>query len=133
MRRRARRISKVSEDRAKGAELAGLPGADLVVRGMSEIRGAELTECALLVLIAAPRLRHLGLDVPERNDIPRPYEHQLFGLLERTHGKAAYSRYGSLIRRLTSFSRSLAARRAQHRHAHGISDSNSDLADEPGE
>jgi len=91
-------------------DLAGLPGAELVLRGLEEVRGAEPTECALLVLIAAPRLRGLGLEVPERDDIPGPYEHQLYALLERTHGDAAYSRYGSLIRRIVSFSRSLATR-----------------------
>jgi hypothetical protein len=94
-------------DRLRERELDGLPGAELVLAGMKEIHSAEPTECALLVLIAAPRLKRLGLEVPERHDIPRPYEHQLYALLERTHGEAAYSRYNSLIRRLVSFSQSL--------------------------
>jgi hypothetical protein len=96
-------------------DVAHLPGAELILPGMKEVREAEPTECALLVLIAAPRLKRLGLEVPERDDIPRPYEHQLYALLERTHGEAAYSRYRSLIRRIVSFSRSLESRRGRPR------------------
>jgi hypothetical protein len=88
-------------------ELAGLPGADLVLAGLREIENSEPTESALLLLIAAPRLRHLGLDIPERPDIPRPYEHRLYEFLEITHGAGAYSRYNSLLRRIVSFCRAL--------------------------
>jgi hypothetical protein len=94
-------------------DLAGLPGADLVLAGMSELGDPDPSERALLVLVAAPRLRALGLEVPERNDLPRPYEHQLYVLLERTHGPAAYSRYCSLIRRVVSFSRAFASQRGR--------------------
>ena len=80
---------------------------------MEEVRHGEPTEGALLVLIVAPRLRQLGIEVPERSDIPRPYEHQLYALLERTHGKAAYSRFCSLIRSIVSFSRALCDRRCR--------------------
>ena len=86
---------------------AGVPGADLVIRGLKELGEKEATECALLLLVAAPRLRRLGVDVTEREDIPRPYEHQLYAQLEKTHGKGAYSRYNSLVRRIVSFSRAL--------------------------
>ena len=94
---------------ASGApeELTGLPGAELVIPGLEEISRAEPTEYALLLLIASPRLRSLGYEIPERADIARPYEHQLYGLLERTHGPAAYSRYNSLLRRIVSFCRAL--------------------------
>ena len=92
---------------------AGLPGADLVIRGVRELDEAEPTECALLVLIAAPRLRRLGIEVSRRDDIPRPYEHQLYAKLEETHGKGAYSRYNSLLRRLVSFSHALERERQQ--------------------
>ncbi len=86
---------------------ADLPGAELVIGGLQEVGEAELTERGLLLLIAAPRLRRLGLPVPARDDISRPYEHQLYALLERTHGEGAYSRYCSLIRRVVSFSQAL--------------------------
>ncbi len=88
-------------------DLADLPGAELVLPGLREVRQPGVTECGLLVLIAAPRLQRLGLEVPDRPDIPQPYEHRLYELLEETHGDGAYSRYNSLIRRLTSFSSAL--------------------------
>jgi hypothetical protein len=92
-------------------ELAGLPGADLVLTGLPELQQEEPTECALLVLIASPRLRRLGFQIPERPDIARPYEHRLYELLERDHGAGAYSRYNSLLRRIVSFSQALEHRR----------------------
>ena len=87
--------------------IAGLPGADLIMTGLNDLRQGAHTECSLLVSIASPRLRHLGFDVPESKDIPSPHEHQLYSLLEQTHGEAAYSRYNSLLRRIASFSQSL--------------------------
>ena len=96
-------MKRNSRDLEQG--LTGLPGADLFVSGLDDLRNGDFTENALLVLIASPRLRGLGFAVPERTDIARPYEHQLYSLLEETHGEAAYSRYGSLIRRIVSFSR----------------------------
>lgn len=90
-------VKPVSED------LTGLPGADLVRAGLDELHSEELTENALLLLIASPRLRRLGFRIPERPDVPRPYEHQLYDLLEKQYGAAAYSRYNSLLRRIVSF------------------------------
>ena len=116
--RRSKSPGVASDPEPRGApgplreeELADLPGAELVLPGLRELRAGEPTEGALLVLIAGPRLRELGIDVPERSDIPRPYEHRLYELLEQTHGAGAYSRYGSLIRRVVSFSRALQHRR----------------------
>src|SRR5439155_20489635 len=83
---------------------SSLPGGDLVERGLRELRAGQRTESGLLVLIASPRLMALGIDVPARHDILRPYEHRLYELLDDTHGAGAYSRYNSLIRRIVSFS-----------------------------
>src|SRR4051794_10158571 len=88
-------------------DLAGLPGAELVLAGLEELQGEEPTENALLLLVASPRLRRLGFQIRERPDIPRPYEHRLYELLEQEYGAAAYSRYNSLIRRIVSFCRAL--------------------------
>src|SRR5437763_1394548 len=96
-----------TESNADREELSGLPGADLVLAGLNEIDREEPTENALLLLVASPRLRRVGFDIPERPDIPRPYEHRLYELLERTHGPAAYSRYNSLLRRIISFCHAL--------------------------
>ena len=79
-----------------------LPGADLVREGLADLaRGVESVS-ALLVLIGAPRLRRLGLDVPDAPDFP---EHRLYAKLAEEDSDAAHSRYNALIRRLVSFER----------------------------
>ena len=80
----------------------GLPGADLVKRGLADLeRGVESRE-ALLVSVGAPRLRRLGLEVA--SPFPSP-EHRLYELLAAEDSDAAHSRYNALIRRLVSFER----------------------------
>ena len=83
-----------------------LPGAELVEQGLEDLANDRITELALLVLIAAPRLKGLGIDVPDRPS-SRPHEHQLYDRLEQRLGTDAHSQYNSLIRRIVSFSRAL--------------------------
>ncbi|MGH3002455.1 MAG: hypothetical protein ACRDM1_07340 [Gaiellaceae bacterium] len=84
------------------AQLPGeLPGEDLIRSGMDDLRRGETTVEALVVSIGAPRLRLLGLEIPETLDAP---EDGLYALLERD-GHDAHSRYNALIRRLVSFER----------------------------
>jgi hypothetical protein len=79
-----------------------LPGEELVHRGLRDLeRGIESPE-SLLVSIGAPRLRRLGLPVPQTFLSP---EHRLYELLRSEHGDAAHSRYNALVRRLVSFER----------------------------
>jgi len=86
-----------------------LPGEDLVRKGIDDLgRGVESAE-ALLVSIGAPRLRRLGIAIPEPLATP---EHRLYGLLRSEHGDAAHSRYNALIRRLVSFERAAGITRA---------------------
>jgi hypothetical protein len=83
-----------------------LPGEDLVRAGLGDLAQDRVTDCSLLVLIASPRLRGLGLNVPERKaDVP--FEHQLYERLEERLGPGAHSHYNSLIRRIVSYARSL--------------------------
>ena len=79
-----------------------LPGGDLVRDGLDDLRNGRETAPALLVAIGAPRLRRLGIPVPETAQDP---EHRLYALLARTDGDAAHSRFNALIRRLVSFER----------------------------
>ena len=82
-----------------------LPGGDLVRRGLNDLEsGIESVE-ALLVSIGGPRLRALGIDVPD--SVVNP-EHRLYEVLSRSAPDAAHSRYNALIRRLVSFERALA-------------------------
>jgi hypothetical protein len=83
-----------------------LPGHDLVEQGLEDVAKNQLTECALLVLIAAPRLRNLGIDVPIRQ-FEKPVEHILYERLEARLGADAHSHYNSLLRRLNSYAHAL--------------------------
>ena len=89
-----------------------LPGAELVEQGLADLRVNRETEAALLVLIAAPRLKDLGIEVPTR-DFPKPYEHQLYRRLEERYGTDAHSQYNSLIRRIVSFARALEGQKSE--------------------
>ena len=82
-------------------ELENLPGSDLVREGIADLeRGIESVP-ALLVSIGAPRLRRIGLVLPE-GVISSP-EHRLYAVLAETDPDSAHSRYNALVRRLVSF------------------------------
>ncbi len=79
-----------------------LPGAELIRTGLDDLaRGVESVS-ALVVLIGAPRLRRLGLDVPDTPFFP---EDRLYEKLAAEDSDSAHSRYNALIRTLVSFER----------------------------
>jgi hypothetical protein len=82
---------------------AALPGGDLIDAGLHDLHGGRETIAALLVAIGAPRLRQLGLELPDR--LPVNPEHRLYDLLAEEGADSAHSRYNSLIKRLVSFER----------------------------
>ena len=57
-----------------------LPGEELITKGMSDLAQGIESQESLLVSIGAPRLRQLGLTIPEPFDAP---EHRLYELLRR--------------------------------------------------
>lgn len=84
--------------------LEGLPGEELIEAGVKDLwEQQEETVPALIVAIGAPRLRRLGIELPEI--LPTNPEHRLYDLLEREESNSAHSRYNALIRRLVSFER----------------------------
>jgi hypothetical protein len=83
-----------------------LPGQELVEEGLADIAKGKLTDCALLVLIAAPRLNSLGIQVPDMR-FPQPVEHLLYEQLEERLGTDAHSHYNSLLRRIGSYAHAL--------------------------
>jgi hypothetical protein len=89
-----------------------LPGGELVQQGLADLAAGRLTELALLVLIAAPRLKRLGIQVPDHAR-PLPYEHELYARLDQRLGTAAHSYYNSLIRRIVSYTRALEHERSR--------------------
>jgi len=74
-----------------------------VTKGLEDLAAGRETAPALVVAMAAPRLRALGFDVPagpgERSS------HRLYELLSE-EGPGAHSRYNALVRRIASFARS---------------------------
>ena len=85
----------------------GLPGHELVSGGLADLAAGRESEASLVVTMAAPRLRSLGIDVPPA--AAEGASHRLYELLsERDDG--AHSRYNALVGRMVSFAR--AAERA---------------------
>ena len=78
-----------------------LPGADLIEAGLKDLCDGRETVAALLVAIGAPRLRNIGLDLPD--NLPKNPEHRLYGLLAEDDSDSAHSRYNAFIRRLVSY------------------------------
>ena len=87
---------------------AGIPGAELVTMGLSDLSAGLETPAACLVSIGAPRLRQVGVTVPD--PLPDP-EHRLYTLLAAENSDSAHSRYNGFVRRLVSFERALACGR----------------------
>lgn len=77
-------------------------GADLVEKGLKNLKEGKRTVESLLVLIGGPRLRSLGFDVPHLKLRIDP-ELSLYRLLRRQKKLDAHSLYNSYIRRLVSF------------------------------
>ena len=92
-------------------DIDDLPGADLVQRGLDDATAGRESAEALLIEIAAPRLRDLGLAVPDSFD-RGDAELRLYARLGRSGVPDPYGEYNALLRRLTSFVHALEHRRA---------------------
>lgn len=86
------------------SSLKALPGGAQIGEGLADLAAGRETISSLLVAIGAPRLRSLGLEVPEG---PRSPEHRLYLLLAAEDADSAHSRYNALVSRLVSFERAL--------------------------
>jgi hypothetical protein len=82
---------------------AVLPGEDLIEAGVRDLREGRETLEALLVAIGSPRLRRLGLELPEQ--LPQNATQRLYDLLAQDDQDSAHSRYNAYIRRLVSYER----------------------------
>lgn len=81
---------------------ADLPGHELVSAGLVDLAAGRDTEAALVVAMAAPRLRSVGVDVPVGGG-ENP-AHRLYELLSQSEVDA-HSRYNALVARIVSFAR----------------------------
>ena len=86
-------------------QMNSLPANDLITTGLEDLRYKRETIPALLVAIGAPKLRSLGLEVPDA--LPFNPEHRLYDLLAAADSDSAHSRYNALIKKLVSFERAL--------------------------
>jgi len=80
-----------------------LPGEKLIESGAEDLRDGRETIAALVVAVGAPRLRRLGVKLPDK--LPDNPEHRLYALLAKEGSDSAHSRYNALIRRLVSYER----------------------------
>ena len=77
--------------------------------GIEDLAAGRETEAALLVEIAAPRLRSLGVSFEARAEPSQESpEHRLYALLSAQPD--AHSRYNALLARIASFARAAEAR-----------------------
>lgn len=96
------------------ADLKAIPGADLVERGIQDLRAERYSIEALLVSIGAPRLGAAGIPVPSPISSP---EHKLYASLAVEKANGAHSAYNALVRRLVSFERAADARASASRRS----------------
>lgn len=82
--------------------MAILPGSELVDQGLADLCAGTLSDEALVVLAAAPRLRRAGLEVPTGGD-ELGASHALYASLRGTIGDRAHSRHHAMMRRVTSY------------------------------
>ncbi|MEM1295744.1 MAG: hypothetical protein AAGH89_10295 [Verrucomicrobiota bacterium] len=87
-------------------QLDDLPGAELVVPGLADLKAGRETAEAMLVAAGATKLRILGIAL--EGELPVMPEHRLYEILAAEFGNNAHSRYNAYIGRLVSFFRALA-------------------------
>ena len=82
--------------------LKDLPGAEIVLPGLDDLRAGRQTVGAAAVGAAAPRLRRAGIEAP---DLPGevPAAHLLYRRLSNELGDGAHSRYNAILARVASF------------------------------
>lgn len=85
----------------------GLPGSELVMGGVRDLREGRETISAAAVAMAAPRLRELGLQIPpgatDQSSVPAA--HLLYRLLAAEDDRDAHARFNAISRRVLSFAR----------------------------
>lgn len=83
-------------------ELHELPGADIILPGLEDLRnGPSKSIGSLLISIASIRLSQAGLDIPKKHLHKEP-ELELYNYLQRDQSDP-YAYYNALINTLNSF------------------------------
>jgi hypothetical protein len=94
------------------SDLADLPGADLVARGLRDVRAGSSTPESLLIEIALSLFRELGFAVPDPMPNEEAAELRLYAKLgERYPERDPYPIYCAWLEQLDSFVHASAQRR----------------------
>lgn len=83
-------------------KLKDLPGAEIVLPGLADLKAGRESVNASAVQAAAPRLRRAGIDAPSATG-DTPAAHVLYQQLSAELGNAAHSRYNAILDRVLSF------------------------------
>jgi hypothetical protein len=83
-------------------ELKRLPGAEIVLPGLADLKAGRESVNASAVQAAAPRLRRAGVSAPTA-DGSQPAAHRLYEQLSDQLGDGAHSRYNAILARVASF------------------------------
>ncbi len=93
-------------------EMERLPGSEIVLVGIADLRAGRRSVEASAVQSAATRLRRLGLEAPSAGGSV-PASHELYLRLRDELGDRAHSHYNAILARVASFAG--AAERARAR------------------
>ena len=85
-----------------------LPGYEIVDPGLADLQAGVLSDSALAVLAAAPRLRRAGIAVPAGFD-ELGASRELYERLAIQLGDAALSRHHAVMRRVVSYAATTSA------------------------
>lgn len=88
-------------------EFDELPGAEIVLPGLEDLRHGRDTIDAASVLVASRRLESAGLKVPSGSGAEGEPGHHVFRLLVESGIADPHSRYNAILRRIGSFARAL--------------------------
>jgi hypothetical protein len=83
-------------------EMERLPGSEIVLVGIADLRAGRRSVEASAVQSASTRLRHLGLDAPGAPG-PVPASHELYLRLRDDLGDGAHARHKAILARVASF------------------------------
>ncbi|HLB59729.1 MAG TPA: hypothetical protein VJL87_06585 [Bdellovibrionota bacterium] len=85
-------------------ETMGIPGWEIVDSGLRDLVNGNLSSVnALAIAEARPRLRFLGVPVPDVSSQISDSRTLLYHNMEKEHGDMAYTRFCSLLERVNSF------------------------------
>ena len=100
---------EVAASKEMAPDLEGLPGAEIIGRGLLDLSQGRVGWEALLVTMASARFRELGFSLPRPSQLPEQPELVLYSKLGEESADP-YGRFNALRRELDSFLNAFGAR-----------------------